>query len=181
MTEVRESDVLDEVVLAVDADGNEMGARTRGEIVNTPGIFPYIVYGFLYRVSTKDIWIPARQDFKHLHPGKLDASTAEHRKPDESSREALSRGINEELGMAIGFTAIRGALLTPSVNGTESVVDVYQLEVEVTDEWSPPFSQDDYSSGEWGQPQAFIDRIKSAPEIARPDLIIALQALYDSE
>lgn len=82
----------------VDADGNILGAITRGEAHSGSKVLHPVVHLHVFN-SRGDLYLQKRPEWKDIQPGKWDTATGGHVDLGESVAQALRREVSEELGI----------------------------------------------------------------------------------
>eukprot|EP00195_Chlamydomonas_chlamydogama_P005946 CAMPEP_0202906898 /NCGR_PEP_ID=MMETSP1392-20130828/40640_1 /ASSEMBLY_ACC=CAM_ASM_000868 /TAXON_ID=225041 /ORGANISM="Chlamydomonas chlamydogama, Strain SAG 11-48b" /LENGTH=196 /DNA_ID=CAMNT_0049595581 /DNA_START=47 /DNA_END=634 /DNA_ORIENTATION=+ len=87
-----------ELFAILDSEGHDLGITEYRHIVHAKGLYHRAVYCFVFN-SKKELLIQRRSWKKKVGPSQWDLSVAEHLQPGESYRDAVVRGLNEELGI----------------------------------------------------------------------------------
>ncbi|EFJ46000.1 hypothetical protein VOLCADRAFT_121136 [Volvox carteri f. nagariensis] len=80
-------------------DGTPLGRELRS-ICHGHGIWHRAVYAYLFN-TRGELLIQRRSEDKKVAPGQWDLSVAEHLSPGETFRDAVARGLAEELGVQL--------------------------------------------------------------------------------
>lgn len=91
-------DNKNELFPIVDADGNILGAITRGEAHSGSKVLHPVVHLHVFN-SRGDLYLQKRPEWKDIQPGKWDTATGGHVDLGESVAQALRREVREELGI----------------------------------------------------------------------------------
>ena len=87
-----------ELFPAVDADGNIIGAVSRGEAHGGSMTLHPVVHLHLFN-SKGELYLQLRPDWKDIQPGRWDTATGGHVDLGENVDAALRREVREELGI----------------------------------------------------------------------------------
>ncbi len=110
-------DPEDELLETYDDQDQPLGLMRRHE-VHKLGIWHRSVSIFLFD-SKGNLYLQRRSSTKDVAPGIWDVSVAEHLIPGESSLDAATRGLAEELGLsAVGLTPYPGEFRERFVSGS---------------------------------------------------------------
>lgn len=123
--------------------------------------------------SRGELWIPRRTATKRLKPNALDYSAAEHVMSGESYLQAMIRGFEEELNLRIQAADLTLLGMTRPAPGRPPYIEANYL--YHSDE-PPRYNPDDFTSYEWLQPAALLQRLKNG-EIAKDNLDRAIELL----
>lgn len=91
-------DNLQEMLPLCDAEGNIIGAATRGECHNGSRLMHPVVHLHVFN-SKGEIYLQKRPDWKDIQPGKWDTAVGGHVDLGENVEQALRREVEEEIGI----------------------------------------------------------------------------------
>lgn len=91
-------DNLQEMLPLCDAEGNIIGAATRGECHNGSRLMHPVVHLHVFN-SQGEIYLQKRPDWKDIQPGKWDTAVGGHVDLGENIEQALRREVEEEIGI----------------------------------------------------------------------------------
>lgn len=127
-------------------------------------------------VNTRsELWVPKRSLHKKMWPGGYDFSAAEHVMAGETYRQAMLRGLREELRMEI--PADKLVFLGKIKPDTAVNLFVFRAVYKIQQDTPPLYNKDDFMGYEWLAPQELARRI-AAGEPAKDSLPSALTAFF---
>eukprot|EP00889_Picochlorum_renovo_P006922 jgi/Picre1/33952/NNA_001430.t1 len=106
----------DEVFDIVDESNTVVRQEYRG-VVHRTGLLHRAVYCWVYDTQGR-LLLQKRSPLKKIGPNQWDLSLAEHLQPGESYREAVVRGLKEELGISLQDASNSGAVLVGPIAQT---------------------------------------------------------------
>jgi isopentenyl-diphosphate Delta-isomerase len=101
-------DKEDEIFELVNDADEVIGTERRGE-VHRRGLLHRAVYCWVFN-STGELLVQQRNPKKKIGPGQWDLSVAEHLQPGETYKQAVARGLAEELGICVEAEDLTGPL-----------------------------------------------------------------------
>ena len=100
----KESEIFD----LVDENDQVIGQAKRGD-VHRQGLLHRAVYAWVFDAQGR-LLLQKRSPMKKIGPNQWDLSVAEHLQPGEDYRTGIARGLQEELGIVVDKSMLRGPL-----------------------------------------------------------------------
>ncbi len=158
----------DEVFDIVDESNNVLRQEYRG-IVHRTGLLHRAVYCWVYDTKGR-LLLQKRSPLKKIGPNQWDLSLAEHLQPGESYRDAVVRGLQEELGICNSGVVLVGPIAQTHKRelhqGEFHDVELVQsFRLEGFDTASPlTFDDGEVIDVQWIDPGSLESLIRECPE-----------------
>lgn len=124
--------------------------------------------------SKGEMLIQQRQDFKKIFPGLWDLTCGGSAIKGETSQDAITRELQEELGIKIDFSNVRPKL---TVNFDEGFDDIYLITKDV-DLFKLKLQEEEVKNVKWASKEEIISMIKEGKFIHFYESLITL--LFDT-
>jgi len=166
----------DEEILDLVDDQDKVIGRVRRAAFADPAHFPAgnMRAAELFVVNSQGkMWVPRRSLHKKMWPGGYDFSAAEHVMAGETYKQAMLRGLQEELNITAAPEDIEQLGMLPPEPGMPIFRAVFRLRRDT----SPQYNPDDFTGAEWLAPTQLLQRLR-AGHPAKGTLLSAVNAYF---